>query len=229
MDSIHKDHRQRLRNQFNKSGTEGMSDYTLLELILFYAVYRKDTNPLAHRLIDRFGSFDKVFEADFDELITVEGVGEYVATYLTLFRDTWKRVLERRSDEKFSYDDLSAMESFIRAKYTGQQKEKAMLLHFNSRGSFVNYSWLGEGSFSGVVIENRQLAAKIVENKTAFAVLVHNHPSGIVNPSIADLEAIKKLSVFFRLMDVSVADSVIVSDSGIFFFSQSEKFYKYLF
>ena len=108
-DNIHEGHRQRLKSQYDSVGEEGLSDVNFLELLLFYAVPRRDTNPLAHGLLDHFGTFDGVLRASKADLMEVDGVGESVATYLTLFISAWKRACKSRLSDKFSLTDTDKL------------------------------------------------------------------------------------------------------------------------
>ncbi len=228
MKNVHKDHRKRLRAQFDATGAEGMSDFTFLELVLFYAVPRSDTNPLAHRLIERFGSFDKVLRASKSELMQVDGVGESIATYLTLFLPAWKRAAESRLKGGFSYHDSEKFEEFIKSKYINLDSERAMIIHFDGNGDFINFNWLAEGAFSRVEIDKRRIVSAIAENKSTYVAFVHNHPSGVVSPSSDDIEALDSLRTFLRMMNVYIIDNIIYTESRILFFSRSRSFSKFL-
>lgn len=224
----HGGHRKRLKNQYNVGGCEGMSDFTLLELMLFFAIPQGDTNPLAHKLIEKFGSFDRVFDAKFDELMSVDGIGEHAATYLTLYQSAMKRYIEKKTVTEFKTTDTDLIESFVRSKYINTPQERAMLLHFNADGNFVNYTWLGDGSFDRVSFDNRAIAASIVENRSKMVITVHNHPSGIATPSESDKAALKELSGFLRMMNVILADNVIITKNHAHFFSKYPKYTDFL-
>ncbi|MDD6022101.1 MAG: JAB domain-containing protein [Oscillospiraceae bacterium] len=227
-DHPHGGHRKRLKNQYNVSGSEGMSDFTFLELMLFFAVPQGDTNPLAHRLIEKFGSFDRVLDAKFEELMSVDGVGEHTATYLTLYQAAMKRYVSEKTVTSFRTTDTELIESFVRSKYINTPNERAMLLHFNADGNFVNYTWLGDGSFEKVSFDNRIIAASIVENKTKMVITVHNHPSGIAAPSEGDKRALKDLADFLRMMNVTLVDNLIITKNGSHFFSKHSKYTDFL-
>lgn len=228
-EGLHAGHRKRLKQQFAHDGGKSMSDYTFLELILFYALPQGDTNPLAHRLIDRFGSFDKVFEATREELLEVDGVGEHTASFLTTLLPVLSRYLERRAGESFEYTDIEKIREYVTAKYTGVDCEKAMLLHFDAKGFFTNSFFLGNGDISHIEIDNREIASSIVRDKAVYSILVHNHPSGIVSPSTQDLRSVENISSFLNMLSVTLVDNIIVSNDDFLAFSQNSRYIKYLY
>lgn len=228
-DSLHSGHRKRLKEQFALNGGKEMSDFTFLEHLLFYSVPQGDTNPLAHRLIDRFGSFDKILEAPREELLKVPGVGEHTASFLTSLLPVFSRYLERKSGEKFEYTDLEKIREYVFSKYLGETGEKAMLLHFDSKGVFTNSVFIGCGDISHIVIDNREIASAIVRDKAVYSILVHNHPSGIVSPSAEDLRSVEIISSFLKMLSVTLVDNIIVTEDDFLAFSQNSRYVKYLY
>lgn len=228
-EKLHSGHRKRLKEQFAQDCGKTMSDFTFLELMLFYAVPQGDTNPLAHRLIDRFGSFDKVLEATKEELLEVSGIGEHAASFLTTLLPTFSRYLERRSGEKFEYTDLDKIREYLTGKYLNADTEKAMLLNFDSKGVFINSVYLGSGDMSSIEINNRELASAIVRDKAVYSILVHNHPSGIASPSTGDLSSVESISAFLKMLSVTLVDNIIITADDFLAFSQNSRYIKYLY
>lgn len=228
-DRLHSGHRKRLKEQFSSDSGRSMSDYTFLEHLLFYALPQGDTNPLAHRLLDKFGSLDKVLEATKEELLSVSGVGEHTAAFISTLLPVFSRYLERKSGESFEYTDIEKISDFLRGRYLGADTETALLLHFNSKGFFTNCVRLGSGDMSHIEIDNREIASSIVRDKAVYSILVHNHPSGIVSPSTEDLRCVEHISSFLKMLSVTLVDNVIVTDSELLFFSQNSRYIKYLF
>ena len=228
-ENIHKDHRKRLKKHMRISGSEGMSDYMLLEFILSFAIPRKDTNPLAHTLIDHFGSFDKVFEASKEELTQVPGTGEHTAYFLISFLPVLRRYLERQAGEHFLYSDKEAVRKFLCSKYLAVKYERAMLLNFDSKGTFLGYDFIAEGDFGQVDLNCRKIASSVIKSHAAITVLAHNHPSGICRPSADDLICVKNLKNFLSQLEVTLADSIILTQDSIFFFSSDPSLFNYLY
>lgn len=227
--NIHAGHRKRLKEQFSIDGGKELSDFTFLEYMLFFAVPHGDTNPLAHRLLDKFGSFDKVLEATKEELMKIDGVGEHTAMFLTSLIPFFSRYLERKSGESFEYTDLESIRDYVVGKYLNEDREKAMLLHFNSKGLFTNFVFLGNGDISHLKIDNREIASSVVRDKAVYSILVHNHPSGIVTPSSDDLKSVEDISEFLKMLSVTLVDNIIVTGSDFLAFSQNSRYIKYLY
>lgn len=222
-DNMHRHHRQRVKQTFDENGGKGMHDVNLLEMMLFFAVPQGDTNPLAHRLLDRFGSFDRVLEASKTELMTVKGVGDHVATYLTMYLPVFKRYNQNKCENTFTYFDTDKLKEHISAEYVNVKKERAMLLHFDAHAKFINSSWIGEGDNDYVVINNKVVAASVIENNSSIVVLVHNHPSGVAVPSSQDILAAKNLRNFLQSINVSLVESAICTYGEVKFFSEMGK------
>lgn len=220
-DNIHKDHRKRVKETFEKNGADNMHDVNLLEMMLFFAVPQGDTNPLAHRLLEKFGSFDRVLTASKSELLTVKGVGEYVATYLTMFLPVFKRYSLRKGSSTFYYEDTEALKGFLLAQYLDAVNEKAMIMHFDTQLKFLNYSWLDEGNAGSVEIDNKKVAASVIQNNSSNVILVHNHPSGISAPSRNDINTAANLSEFLSNIDVNLLDAAVVTSDDVRFFSRA--------
>lgn len=232
-ENLHTHHRQRLKEQLHMGASAGMSDYTLLEFVLSFAIPRKNTNPLAHKLIDHFGSFDKVFEADIqdfeDEQLKGVGIGPHTISFLGIFLPVFRRYLECQSGKHFSYLDKDAARKFLYSKYLSVKYERAMLLNFDSQGMLVNFDFIAEGDFGQVELNCRKIASSIIKSQAVSSILVHNHPSGICRPSVDDLICIKSLKSFLEQLGVTLVDSIILTTDSIFFFSGDPSLFDYLY
>lgn len=222
-ENMHRHHRQRVKQTFDENSGKGMHDVNLLEMMLFFAVPQGDTNPLAHRLLERFGSFDKVLEASKSELMTVKGVGDHVATYLTMYLPVFKRYSQNKCENTFTYFDTDELKSYISAEYMDVKKERAMLIHFDAHAKFINSSWIGEGDNDYVEINNKAVAASVIENNSKLVVLVHNHPSGVAVPSSQDIVAARNLRSFLLSINVSLVEAGICTHGEVKFFSELGK------
>lgn len=222
-DNMHKHHRKRVKETFDQTAGESMHDVNLLEMMLFFAVPQGDTNPLAHRLLDRFGSYDKVLEASKNDLMNVKGIGEHVATYLTMFLPAFKRYNQRKCETSFYYDDTQALKQYISAEYLNVKKERAMIVHFDTHAKFLNSSWIGDGDLDYVEIDNKIVAASVIENRSKMVMLVHNHPSGVAVPSANDVETAKNLSLFLSSINVTLIDAAIATHDNVRLFSEMGK------
>ena len=222
-DNMHRHHRQRVKQTFDENGGRGMHDVNLLEMMLFFAVPQGDTNPLAHRLLERFGGFDKVLEASKADLMTVKGVGDHVATYLTMYLPVFKRYNQNKCENTFTFFDTEELKGYISAEYMDVKKERAMLIHFDTHAKFIGSSWIGEGDNDYVEINNKVVAASVIEKNSKLVVLVHNHPSGVAVPSSQDIVAAKNLKSFLSSINVSLVEAAICTYGEVKLFSELGK------
>lgn len=223
-DNPHKGHRQRLKNQYIKGGSECMTDFNFLELMLFYAIPQCDTNVIAHNLIEEFGSFEGVLEASYDELVKVKGIGANAATYLTLYLSAMKRYEKIRSFAIFSICDYNVIEEYIRSEYAHIDSERTMLMHFGANGDFINSTWIGEEITNCEKLDFKAISAQIIHNKSKMVILVRNHPTGFAIPSQEDKNVLLELSKLFRMINIELIDNVILSKDDILFFSMHEQY-----
>ena len=157
MANLHEGHRQRLKERFLREGLDHFEPHTVLELLLFYAVPQRDTNELAHRLIARFGSLDAVFDAAFDELCAVEGIGRNTATLLKLVPDLTRRYLDSADHEQVLLTSVQAIGDFLRPKFLGRTKEMVFLLCLNNKGGLTYGDFIAEGTIDSAPMYSRTI------------------------------------------------------------------------
>lgn len=205
-------HRERVKRRFLTEDLESFEAHNALEFLLFYGLPRIDTNGIAHRLIDRFGSFSEVLEAPLDELASVEGVGDNAAIFLKLIHSTVKYYeddVARRSAE--SFDSKEAIGKFLIEKYAGEENEKVMLLLLDNRGGLIESRVLQEGSVNSANVNVRRVTEIALRGKASSVVIAHNHPRGIAFPSAEDIEVTKSISRALSLVDITLLDHYIVA------------------
>ncbi len=224
MGSIHEGHRQRLRERFLKQGLDDFEAHNVLELLLFYAIPMKDTNELAHRLLQRFGSISAVFDADIDDLCQVDGVGRNTAVLLKMIPGLTRRYLEDSDKEPVILSSVEQIGSFLLPKFVGRTKEMVYLLCLNNKGGIAYADFVMSGTVNAAPMYSREIVEAALRSKAVSAILAHNHPKGIAVPSNADMAATKMVydalaSVKIRLLDHFIfagTDYVSLKDSGFF-------------
>lgn len=207
--NLHADHRQRVRSLVQAQGFDGMADHNLLEFLLFYAIPRRDTNELAHRLIAQFGSLAQVLEAPPERLAQVEGVGERTALLLSAVFALHCRLARGDGKEKVRLETPEDLISFLRPRFHGVQKETAFLLCMDANGKLRNCCKLGEGSAEAVVVDKRAVMEVALRCNASVAVLAHNHPNGIAAPSREDLLLTEECVSMLRTVNIRLADHII--------------------
>ncbi len=212
---IHADHRSRMREAFKKNGLDGFSDIEKIEFLLFNAIPFKDTNPIAHALIDEFKTFDGVINASFDALIRVKGVGENTALFFNLLNQTIGEYHKCSNSEKVAMTPSTAQE-FCKNLFVGKQKEEIWAICLNSASEIINYKKLSIGSISGAVLEIKDLTRFILNAGSERVIITHNHPSGLPYPSKEDLSWTQNAMKALIANDIEIIDHIIVSPRGTY-------------
>jgi len=203
-------HRARLRRRFLDNGLGALHDYEALELLLTYAIPRRDVKTLAKTLLVRFGSFSAVFDATEYELCSVPGLGENAAAAILLCKAVCARYLEQGIRKLDSFESLEQVIDFARMKIGGGSKETVMALFFDSRRQLRSYRCF-PGTVDRTIVFPREIIELCLECKGKTIVLVHSHPSGVCLPSREDIEFTAKLRIAAEAHDIVLADHLIVS------------------
>ena len=209
--SIHAGHRQRLKETMLKTDFQGASDINLLEAILFYSIHRADTNETAHKLLEAFGSFEKVFEANEEDLKMVEGIGENSAFLLKLIGEATRRI-EQGSEKKavFIHGNTDAAEVF-KPYFLGQKDEVLFAMYLDNGGKLIRVDKISTGTVNMVNIDNRKLLEGAIRTNAASVILAHNHPHGFPNPSREDLRLTAAVRDLLETLHVDLYDHLITA------------------
>lgn len=223
-DNPHQKHRSRLRETFRKAGVEGMPDHNLLEFLLFYSIPRKDTNLIAHRLLKTFGSLNGVFDATYEQLIEVEGVGESSALLISTIPAICKKYIEGKSKKKTNLSEPEAAQQFVVQKYYGCKTEVFYMFCLDAVGNLINCCKLGEGTPGSVLIDKRKVLETAFRNNADKVIFAHNHPNGVAAPSKEDLAMTGELSSVLAGVGIRLADHIIVAGDETLSLASVEKF-----
>lgn len=218
-------HRERLRNRLLKSSGEALEDYELIEMILFAAVPRADTKLLAKSVYNNFkGDLRRVFGANLDDLIAIKGITKAMASSILCVSEFCRRIngakAKKRSllNKKFSLHNFDDVLLYVKSKIAFNKKESLHLIYLNSVGFVIADEVSKYGTIDSVVIYVRQVLEKIMLYGAKSLVMAHNHPSGLVEPSEADLRVTRSLQTACVAIDVHLIDHVIVSHDDYFSF-----------
>jgi len=210
--SIHDGHRQRLKDRFLQEGLDSFTEVQALELLLFYCIPRQDTNPLAHRLIDYFGSYAQVMDATPEQLKKVEGVGDSVATFLTLIHASARYdQISGRQNIKIA-NTIEDCGRFLMPSMYNRRNEMVFLLCLDAKRKVLCCKEVGEGSVNSAAIPIRRIVEMALDANATSVVLAHNHPSGIALPSEEDKYTTYRLAVALRAVEIELADHLIFAD-----------------
>lgn len=211
--SIHAGHRERLKNKFLQNDLDLFEDHEVLELLLFYPIPRRDTNPLAHELMNHFGSIHAVMDAPFSSLMKVHGVGKEVACYLKFILSFVRLYMESKNSAKLAFKTREELNDHLLLKFIGRSDEVTAILLLNPRGEIVYEGIVSKGGNNNTQINARRLSELIISHKASAIVFGHNHPNGLALPSKQDIETTKKLAVIFNSLNVKFIDHIIIAEN----------------
>lgn len=220
--SIHDGHRQRLRERFLKEGLENFDEVQVLELLLFYCIPRQDTNPIAHALLDWFGSLSGVLEAPVAELKKVPGVGESAATFLSMFLEVNRYY---RVNKQKNIRIMNSVDKYVTVLYDrlhDRRNETVYLLCLDAKCKMISCKEVGEGSVNSASVPIRRIVEMALADNASSVVLAHNHPSGIAVPSEEDVHTTYRLAMALSTVDIQLADHVVVADGEYVSLAQAQ-------
>lgn len=203
-------HRQRLRERFLTAGNDALADYELLELLLFPAIPRKDIKPLAKELIQRFGSFAGVINAETRELLAIPGLGDVSVTAIKITQTAIHRVLREEVRDRPVLSNWQRVLDYCRVLMAHRQVEEFRLLFLDRKHGVIADELQATGTIDHTPVYPRQVVKRALELGAASIIMVHNHPSGDPTPSRADIEMTKEVAKSAASLGVQLHDHVIV-------------------
>lgn len=212
MKQIHDGHRERLRRKFLSDAT--LEKHELLELLLFYVIPRRNTNEIAHRLLDRFGSLRQVFSADLSQLLRVEGVGPRTALFLKVIAATGAATYTERACKLRRISTEEELHRYLSGLLLPSSVEEVYLLLFSGNGRLIHTERLATGLAWSSQFSLRKAVQLACRHHAATAILAHNHPEGIAVPSAQDVESTLRFRQALSLANVSLINHYIVCEVG---------------
>ncbi|MBE6971205.1 MAG: DNA repair protein RadC [Ruminococcaceae bacterium] len=209
---VHDGHRQRKKQQFAQHGLDGFADHEVLELLLYYAIPRRDTNEIAHRLLQKFGSLQDVINAPVEELEKVEGMGSNAAVFLALLPEVNRRINVRRGEEKI-INSVETAGKFFMGLLCGERRELLYQVCVDAKGKVLQYKRLAAGTASMAPVSIREVVENALHTDATAVLLGHNHPSGIALPSEEDRRITLQIKDALATMGIALADHIIVADN----------------
>jgi len=209
---IHDGHRQKMRQRFMTGGLDGFADHEVLELLLFYAIPRRDTNPTAHRLLARYGSLSGVLEAPAEDLANVEGMGPGAAVFLKLVTGVFQRARLSGNGREIILNSTEKAGAYLIERFAGERDEVIYQLCLDRKGKLLTCKRLDEGGADHADLNVRKLMENALLSGASAVILAHNHPSGIALPSPQDYAATQQIQAALKTIGVPLADHIIVAD-----------------
>ncbi|HEX7534107.1 MAG TPA: DNA repair protein RadC [Syntrophales bacterium] len=216
----YKDHRQRLKKKFSESGVAAFHDYEVLELLLSYAILRKDVKPLAKELLHKFGSLKGIMDAEKDSLEKVKGIGAHAAILIKLIKEMGTLYLKEKAREKPQITCTSELIDYCKTYMGGLKDERFCVIYLDAQNRLADIETIQEGIVNQAVVYPRKVLENALKQKASAVILVHNHPSGYVKPSDADIRLTKSIQETARILDIIVHDHVIIGENRFFSFRE---------
>ena len=220
---VHDGHRERLRARFAEHGLDSFNELNALELLLCYAIPRRDTNEIAHRLLDAFGSLSGVFQASMQELTSVPGIGENAATLILMVPQIVKKAHVSKAKETKIIRNSTDAGNYLLPYFLDEPDEIVMMLCLDNTRAVICCREMGRGVVNCVDANIRRMVETALKVKTTTVIVAHNHPNGVALPSREDDNFTRTLYRSLGLLGITLEDHIIVAndefvslaDSGI--------------
>lgn len=209
---IHDGHREKMRQRFMTGGLDAFADHEILELLLYYAIPRRDTNPIAHALMERYGSLPAVLAAPMEDLKRTEGIGESAAVLLHLVPQVCRRARLAQVGEDQVLNSSERAGAYLLECFDGESREVIYQLCLDRKGKLLACKRLGEGSVASADLDVRRLVENAILTGASAVILAHNHPSGVALPSDGDYTATMRVWAALNAIGIELADHIIVAD-----------------
>lgn len=209
--SLHQNHRKRMIDKYMNGGRDSMPDHELLEILLFSALKRVNTNPLAHALIRRFGSLAAVFDADIEELVKVEGIGFSSAFLIKEIPYLWRRY-ELSQKSGVIFDNMEKIGGYFVSLYKGATRESVYLMMLDNSNKMIECRLLSQGSVDSAELSARKITEAALSRNSSVLILAHNHPGGTVQPSDSDITFTRAMRRALLPIDLQLVEHIIVAN-----------------
>lgn len=219
--SIHDGHRQRMKERFLQEGLDNFSDVQVLEILLFYAIPRRDTNPIAHALLAHFGTLSQVLEASPEELEKVPGISHNAAILLNLVTSVGRYYLVNRTTQTEILPTVEKCGEYLVPFFFGRRNETVFVLCLDAKCKVLCCKEVGEGSVNSANVPIRRIVEIALGANATTVVLAHNHPSGLALPSGDDIQTTRRVAAALSTVDISLADHIVVADDDFVSMVQS--------
>lgn len=220
-----KGHRERVRKKFLENGFNGLEDYEVLELLLFYVIPRKDTKAIAKELIKKFKTLANVLKADTLELKTIDGLGDVAITFLKMMgalpEKIYKDELKNQKlikDDKNKITDKEVLLSFLRNKIGYEDVEKFYVIYLSSSNEVIAFEESSSGTLDRSSIYPREIYKRVIMENAKSIIIAHNHPSGNTCPSKCDIDITNEIVKGLKNFGALLLEHIIITRDSYFSF-----------
>ena len=220
-DISHDGHRDRMRERIEKSGISSLQNHEILEYLLYAFIPRKNTNDIAHALIDKFGSFAGVLNADESALSEVDGMTRNAAIFIASLPEIFREYLNDVNSPKQSLSGRGVVRKFLGAKLYGLPYEQVVAVALDSKDQLISVEQISKGDGASVNLTVRDIVSFAIRHKAVNVVIAHNHPSGQTSPSQADVDLTAEVAFTLETIGVHLEDHLIFSGENVYSFEAS--------
>lgn len=219
--SVHDGHRERVKKKFLENGLDSFHEHEVLELLLFFALPRGDTNPIAHRLINTFGSLSAVLDAPYEELLKVSGVGQNAAAMICMMPQLCRRYrCDLEKEPRINSTEKAGR--FLVPQFIGRRNETVIMVCVDNQCRVLSCQVLFEGSVNSTHVHVRKIIEAALKYNACGVVIAHNHPGGIPLPSREDILTTGKIRSALEAVDIELIDHIIVAGEDFTSLSDSK-------
>lgn len=222
--NCHAGHRQRVKERYLSEGLDGFAPHEVLEMLLFYSTPQRDTNPIAHNLIDEIGSFQAVLDAEIDDLKQIDGVTENSAILISLIKELYSYYLKEKQRNVFKFNSIAQIASYMRRFFVSATRERVVVLCLNAKNELISCKVMFEGSVNASAVPQREIVGYALKQNASSVLIAHNHPNGHALPSRADIVTTRNLKKLLEAVDVNFLDHLIFSEEDYVSMLESDVF-----
>ena len=208
---VHDGHRERLKKRFIENGLDSFDDHLVLELLLFYAIPRQDTNVLAHNLLNHFGNLESIFEATAEELCSVKGIGCNATVLLKLIPAVCRRYNMAKCKNDMIINNTEAAGAYLTPFFMFQRDEVVYAMCLDGKNRVICCNELSRGVVNSAQISVRKIVELVLAKNAASVILAHNHISGIAIPSLEDEVTTRHIKTALASMGIVLADHIVIA------------------
>lgn len=209
---VHDGHREKMRQRFLSGGLDNFADHEALELLLYFAIPRRDTNVTAHLLMERYGSLRAVLSAPVEDLQKVKGIGENAAVLLKLVPRILQKAKLSDNGREIILNSAEKAGAYLLDRFAGEKNEVIYQLCLDRKGKLIACKRMSEGGAAAADLNIRHLVEAALLTSASAVILSHNHPSGIALPSQEDYATTRQVQEALRTIGVELVDHIIVAD-----------------
>lgn len=219
--NLHEGHREKMKQRFVEDGLNSFEDHQVLEMLLFYTVPRKDTNEMAHGLLDKFGTLESLFDASPEEIVKKGEVTRNTAVFLAMIPQLARRYMLLKQGKKPVLDSSAKAGQFITTLFIGKNYEAFYVCCLNSQNQLNYAALVHEGTINEAPVYPRLIVETALRYQASSVILAHNHPGGSLKPSGADIEVTRKICDAMKTISITVIDHMIAAGNSYFSFAEN--------